>query len=158
GLHFGYGGVVVGVAEDRKDLLVSQLGRTPRKVPLGPPQKDGAATATPADKPTKFRLAVQDGNFSAYLDGKKAYEQGLPSLPDPGLVLYGPAAELGGVKDLRLDGKPAPLDALDLSSLPDLTGWLADYYDESTTGDDRAWSKQGDEILGRTVPEPSGRK
>ena len=39
--------------------------------------------------------------------------------------------------------------------MPDLTGWLADDYNESTTGDNAEWDKRGEEITGRLAEELS---
>jgi hypothetical protein len=47
---------------------------------------------------------------------------------------------------------------LNLSSLPDLTGWLADEYGDSTTGDTPDWDRRGDEIVGRRREEIPGSK
>ena len=42
-------------------------------------------------------------------------------------------------------------EKLNLSALPDLTGWLADEYGESVTGDNPDWDKRGEEIIGRLL-------
>jgi hypothetical protein len=40
-------------------------------------------------------------------------------------------------------------DCLNLTALPDLTGWLADYFGESIGVEDPDWEKRGDEIYSR---------
>src|SRR5262249_47719951 len=81
-----------------------------------------------------------------------------PAEPDPWLVLYQPAGHQGGLRALSIAGKPAVPESLKLSGLPDLTGWLADYYDEATTGENPAWEKRGDEIVGRLTKDARGSK
>jgi hypothetical protein len=147
--QLSYGGVTVGLSHDRKQLLLSKLGQQPRRVALDPPlEAQGAAL--------RFRWAVQEGSFSFFLNDRKLYEGGLPTRPDPWLALYQPATARGGVRALKLEGRPKVPDQIELSTQPDLTGWLSLVYNEATTGDEPAWEKRGDEILGRRFKDLAG--
>src|SRR6185312_2234483 len=56
------------------------------------------------------------------------------------------------LRNFRLTGRPTVPGALELSALPDLTGWLADYYNERVDGDMPSWARNGDEIVGHSYP------
>src|SRR5262249_36056753 len=49
-------------------------------------------------------------------------------------------------------------EQLNLSALPDLTGWLANYYEETSAGNNPDWEKQGEEIVGRLKDDFPGSK
>jgi hypothetical protein len=148
--QFSYGGVTVGLGKDGKELAVSRLGLQPRQVRINPPLE------LKKDAPLKFRLSVQDGSFALAINDRKVYEEGLPSEPDPWLALFQPATERGGVRRLKLDGRPTVPDRVALSALPDLTGWSPDCYNESTAGEEPAWEKRGEEVFGRRFKDLSG--
>jgi hypothetical protein len=61
------------------------------------------------------------------------------------------------VRNLRITGDPQIPEELNLSTLPDLTGWVS-YYDEPLTGDNRAWEKRGEEIIARAFTDLPGSK
>jgi hypothetical protein len=146
-----YGGILLGLGWERKEFYVSHYGRNPRTIGLSPPLDVG-------DGPFRFRLAIKDGTCAAFVNDRKIYETGLPPAPDPWLALYQPAGYLGGIKDLTIDGKPTVPDRVELSALPELTGWLSDYYDEATDNDGPPWEKRGEEIVGRMMKDAAGIK
>ncbi len=58
-----------------------------------------------------------------------------------------------GPRNLKISGKPTIPDSIKLSANPDLSGWLAEYYFESITGNSKDWEKKGEEIYGRRRTE-----
>jgi Protein of unknown function (DUF1583)/Protein of unknown function (DUF1581) len=57
-----------------------------------------------------------------------------------------PAENTGGIRKVGISGAPTHPETLALSGAPDLSGWLAEYYDESVVGDAAGWQKRGEEI------------
>ena len=106
----------------------------------------------------RVKLSVKAGSLAVSFDDRKLFEQGLPNRPDPWLALYQPAAELGSIRNLKLDGNPTIPDRLDLSDQPDLLGWLVDDDNEPSAGSDPTWQKRDDAIFGRAIKESSGSK
>jgi hypothetical protein len=66
--------------------------------------------------------------------------------------------EAGTVRKLAITGNPTIPQKLKLSSAPDLAGWLADEYLESSSGDNADWDKLGEEITGRLREDAPGSK
>ncbi|MBI3863250.1 MAG: DUF1583 domain-containing protein, partial [Planctomycetia bacterium] len=96
-----------------------------------------------------YRLVVEDGTYTAYMQGQKVHEQRLPLHPDPWLALHTSGQFAGGMRNLRITGKPEIPEAIDLSESDDLGEWIADYFSESIGNENADWKKQGDEIIGR---------
>jgi hypothetical protein len=105
-----------------------------------------------------YHLVIQDGVYTAHVNGRKLLEHRLPGEPDPWLVLRCPAGSRGGVRNLKIDGAPAIPESLDLSGSPDLSGWLADYYGEENDESSLGWRKQGDEISAELALDLKGSK
>ncbi len=145
-----YGGLRVGVRPDGKGYELAHLTRPLRTGAIDPPLKLGDWYA--------FRLVVKDGTCSAHVNGRKVHEERLPPGPDPWLAVRAPGRSAGGVRKLAIVGGFTVPEGLDLSAHADLSGWLADYYAESTAGDDLAWAKRGGEIVGRALPQAPGCK
>jgi tetratricopeptide (TPR) repeat protein len=148
--HLAYGGRLVSVVWDLKNLDVSHFGRSDRRIALDP-----TLERLPDWYP--YRMVVQDGTLSFYLKDRKIYEERLPTDPDPWLAIHQVALGFSGVRNLRITGDPQIPEELNLSTLPDLTGWVS-YYDEPLTGDNRAWEKRGEEIIGRAFTDLPGSK
>jgi tetratricopeptide (TPR) repeat protein len=146
--RISYAGVMVGVVFDLKRYDLMHYGRGLPGGTIDPPLKDLKAYYP-------YRLVVKDGTYTAYADGRKIYEQRLPNEPDPWLAIQISANLLGGARNLKITGSPTIPDSLNLSALPDLTGWMAEYYGESVSGDNRAWEKRGEEIYGRCLIDES---
>jgi hypothetical protein len=142
--RISYGGLYVGVLHTRDKLELGHYGRMLPQVTLEKPFER-------IDDWYPYRLVVKDGTYTSYVNGVKVYEQSLPAEPDPWLALYVFVNFTGGARDLKLSGNPTIPERLNLSAYTDLTGWLAEYYDESISGDVRAWEKRGDEIFGRKL-------
>src|SRR5262249_51237273 len=69
----------------------------------------------------------------------------------PWLAIQISANLLGGARNLKITGSPTIPDSLNLSGLPDLAGWMAEYYGESVSGANRAREKRGEAIYGRSL-------
>jgi hypothetical protein len=148
-VNIGYGGKVFGLGWHRKDYWLSHVGRYGTPTIIQPPLEG-------VDYSYRYRLAVQDGTYTTYVNDRKIYEQRLPAEPDPWLVLYQPWSHFGAARDLKITGTPSIPTSLRLANAADLTGWLAEYYDEPVTGDNRAWDKRGDELVGRLLTDAPG--
>lgn len=141
-IQFCYGGIVAGLGWHRKSFFVSHFGRDPKRTDFNPPLKDVEFTL-------HYRLVVQDGQYTSYVNGRKFFERRLPENPDPWFVLYQPAGHHGGLRNLKITGTPTVPTELNLSAHSELTGWLTDYYDKAFTGDETDWKKEGEVIVGQ---------
>src|SRR5262249_25193437 len=127
-----YAGAMVGVVYELKRYDLQHYGRFLPGGTIEPPLKD-------IKDYYSFRIVVKDGTYTVFAAGQKIYEQRLPDEPDPWVAIYVADALTGGARNLKITGSPTIPESLTLSNLPDLTGWLADYYDEPISGDQRAW-------------------
>jgi tetratricopeptide (TPR) repeat protein len=143
-IHLVYAGIKVNVSYDFKSLVVVTFGRGSRRVPIEPPLRD-LKVAYPC------RLEVKDQTLSLFLQGRKVLEEALPPGHDPWLALQQDFYAHTGIKNLKLTGTPTVPESLELSALPDLSGWLAHYYSEPLEGDNPAWAKKGEEIVGINI-------
>jgi hypothetical protein len=106
----------------------------------------------------KYRLVVRDGTMTSFVNGRKIHEAPVPAERDPWLALHCPAQVTGSARNIAITGEPAVPESLNLSALPDLTGWIADDYLDSVTGNNPDWLKQGTEIVGQARRESPGSK
>src|SRR5205823_1867758 len=74
------------------------------------------------------------------------------------LALLCQAGQSGGARKIAITGDPRIPEKLNLSALPNLSGWLADEYGESVTGDQADWDRHGEETVGRLREEAPGSK
>jgi tetratricopeptide (TPR) repeat protein len=166
-LRLSYGGLALELRADGKRYAVVHPPRVQREGVLNPPLDRG-------DGWFAFRLAVQDGLWTASVNGRPVHTERLPAEPDPWLVLGQAGWEGGAVRRLRVTGTPTVPEGLDLSRPAGLRGWLAHVYAESTA--DRpppasrvvspfeapesgpAWEKRGELIHGRANRTGVGRK
>jgi Domain of unknown function (DUF1583_N)/Protein of unknown function (DUF1581) len=86
------------------------------------------------------------------------HESPLPAECDPWLTLFCYAQLTGGARKVKISGNPVIPERLNFTALPDLTGWLADYYGDTSTGESPDWDKRGDEIVGRVLSDIAGAK
>ncbi len=104
----------------------------------------------------RCRVAVHQGTCTFYVNGRRVFQTRLPKEHDPWVALHASSSAYSGVRNVRISGQPTIPDQLNLSAGPDLGGWLANYYRETTTGPKADWRKEGDEIVGRRKPELAG--
>ncbi|MBX6313365.1 MAG: DUF1583 domain-containing protein, partial [Isosphaeraceae bacterium] len=153
--RLSYGGLMVFVLYDRKRYELSHYGRALGGGIIDPPLPE-------VKDYYPYRLVVRGGKYEAYVGDRKIFERRLSDEPDPWLAIYVRDSLTGGARHLRISGNPTIPDQLHLSSLSDLTGWLAEYYEESIGRPNASWEKRGEEIYGRCLagatpptPEPS---
>jgi hypothetical protein len=96
--------------------------------------------------------------MTSFVDGRQIHQAPLPLECDPWLALRCTSLCTGVARNIRISGRPVIPEQLNLSRLPDLTGWLSDYYGESSTGNNPDWDKQGEEIVGRLRDDVPGSK
>ena len=92
------------------------------------------------------------------INGRKVHEAPIAAECDPWLALLCPATQAGSARKIAISGTPQVPEQLNLSALPDLTGWRSDEYAETTTGDNADWEKRGEEIVGRLIEDIPGAK
>ena len=100
-----------------------------------------------------YRLKIQDGIYSAWVNGQKIHEETLPENPDPWLALRCEASVQGGITDLRITGDPVIPAELKLSDHADLSGWIPHLYRQSFGDADDDWSMQDKVIVGKLRPD-----
>ncbi len=144
-----YGGQVLGLKADFKNLERSQLGRTMPDVAITPPMEKVGEWYT-------LRLAVDGGRMSVSINGRKVNESPMASECDPWLAILCRATQAGAARKFAIAGAPQIPERLNLSALPDLSGWRSEEFAETTSGDNADWEKRGDEIIGRFIEDIPG--
>ncbi len=142
--RISYGVTAVGLKFDLKSYEVKHYGREVTTGVIDPPFKEVGDWYP-------FRLVVKGGQLTAFAAGRKIYEGAVTAENDPWLAIYAPGNLSTGVRNLKVAGRPTVPDRLGLSTGSDLTGWIGDYYGEPTQGENAAWQKRGDEIVGRLL-------
>jgi hypothetical protein len=146
-----YGGMTIGLKYDLKHIQRWHFHRWLSEISINPPLE-------PPGDWCKYRLVVKDGSMTSFINGRQVHQVPLPPERDPWLALQCFAPLTGTARNIAITGRPAIPDQLNLSSLPDLTGWLPEYYGDSATGDNSDWEKQGEEIVGRLRDDFPGSK
>ncbi len=141
--QLSYGALTVGLQYDKKSYQLYHFGRFDGSHPIDPPFKEIGPWYS-------FKLAIKDGTYSAFVNGRKIHESRLPDEPDAWLSLATYGETNGGVRNLKITGSPVVPESLKLSSGTNLNGWLNDYY-----ADPGLWKKQGEEIVGLKVRDPN---
>ncbi len=141
--QISYGALTLALNQDLKSYQLGHFGRTTASKPISPQIK--------AINPWyAYKLVVKDGNYSAFVDGRKIHNSHLPDEADPWLALASKAEMNGGVRNLKIKGSPVIPGSLNLSAVDNLDAWLGDYYNPLPL-----WKKQGDEIVGLKPRDPS---
>jgi tetratricopeptide (TPR) repeat protein len=143
-MNLTYGGIRVFVAWDRKSARVFSTDREGRQVSFDPPLENLQGWYP-------CQLVVKDRTYALFFNGRKVVEEPLPPGNDPWLAIHNNAEGQADLRGLKIVGRPTIPAVLELSSLPDLTGWLADYYGERLNGNSPSWTKKGEEIAGRNM-------
>lgn len=97
-----------------------------------------------------YRTVVRDGTATTYLTGRKVHVEKLESDHDPWLAIRSSPRHHGHVRNIRITGDPVIPDQIELSTDPELNGWLS-YYSASAGGKWDHWKHVDGEIrAGRT--------
>jgi Protein of unknown function (DUF1583)/Protein of unknown function (DUF1581) len=132
-VHVRYGTHQFDLNSDRKKYRLHTAVRyNGREVTITPP-------LPPAAKPSvyQFKLAVKDGWFRAFVDGREVAAEKVGANPDPWLMLHCAHQNTGDVRDLRITGHPTVPDSVDLLAGDELGMWRA-YLGP-------IWTKRGEE-------------
>lgn len=105
-----------------------------------------------------YRLVVRGDRATAFVNGRQILETALPPGHDPWLAIQADHAATASVRNLRITGTPTVPERIDLAAAPDLSGWLAGFYNESLGTENADWTKRGDEIVGRRSTAYPGSK
>src|SRR5262249_20148981 len=122
-LRVAYGGMAVGPQSEPKHVLPAHYRRAPPQIPILPPPPLGRHGS---DGWYKYRLVVQGGLMTSFVNGRQIHRSALPADADPWLALYSDGPGAGGARNIKISGRPTIPDRLSLSALPDLTVWRAD--------------------------------
>ncbi len=150
-IRVSYGGSTVGLKYDLKHIERFHYGRYLQEIALVTP-------FTKIGERYPFRLVVTSGRMTTFIDGRKVHEAPLPAECDPWLAFFATGHLYGGARKMKISGNLVIPERLNLTALPDLTGWLADYFGESVGVDDADWDKRGDEITSRLHTDSPGMK
>lgn len=146
-----FGGLGISPRYDLKHVDRFTVGGPWAGVDLAPPLE-------PLGDWYAYRLVVRGDRVTAFVNGRQILETNLPPGHGPWLALQADQAGTAGVRNLRIAGSPTIPERIDLSAAPDLSGWLAGYYNESIGAEESDWSKRGDEIVGRRSGAFAGSK
>jgi hypothetical protein len=134
------------VHHEGKAIVRQLVGRGESQIPL---EEQLPKWGTTID----YRLVVEDGGFTVYMNDKQVHSERLPEGADPWLCFRTAAGHFNGsIEDVRILGNPTVPETIDLSSSPELLGWDADYYGDSVMGQNSLWTKEKGEIVGRLHP------
>ncbi|MCI0359346.1 MAG: DUF1583 domain-containing protein, partial [Planctomycetaceae bacterium] len=145
-----YGGTLLSLAPDGASLRRRRPGQAESVVPL-------------AEKPAllgewaELRLVVKDGALFAFVGDKQVHTERLEMHFDPWLAVRSAEPHfLGGMRNVQLLGSPTIPSEVRIFAGSDLAGGLAEYFGESVAGAGAAWTKTGDEIVGRSIVNSPG--
>ena len=106
-----------------------------------------------------FRLKVevtpQKVVYSA--NDKVFHESPVTPNMDPWLAIQSIGHYAAATRSLRITGQPEIPTELHLTARDDLQGWWADTYGDPMSGNNPAWKKVGEDIIGRKMVNWSGR-
>lgn len=85
-----------------------------------------------------FRGVVQDGVYTAHINGRPVHTTELPQPFDPWVAIRSRGPLQGTVRNLRVSGSPVIPKELRLSTSSDLTGWLS-YFSTSVGAEESHW-------------------
>ncbi|MDR3638922.1 MAG: DUF1583 domain-containing protein [Isosphaeraceae bacterium] len=142
-MQIAYGAVMTFTRWDRKATDITQFGKPKRSLPIEPPLND-----TKWGEWYPVRLSVKDNTYSVYVQGRKVFEEPLIGTPDPWLAIHQQVQGSSALRNFHFTGKVTVPASIALSTRQDLTGWLADYYEERVGAENPSWTKQGEEIVG----------
>jgi tetratricopeptide (TPR) repeat protein len=93
-----------------------------------------------------YKLAVKDGVFTMFLNGKEAHSERIGPNADPWLKLHANMQATGELRNLKITGSPAVPDRIELTADDGLPGW------EPYLGN--VWARRGEEVFhGGARPE-----
>jgi hypothetical protein len=148
-MHVLYGGTRLALAPDGASLRRSRPGQAEAVIPF-------------AEKPAwgewvDLRLVVKDGGLTVFVADKQVHAERLPMHLDPWLAIRSAESHyLGGVRNVQVTGSPTIPQEVRVFAGSDLAGGLAEYFGESIGGEGSAWTKTGEEVVGRSIDNAQG--
>jgi hypothetical protein len=124
--------------------LLSTIRASGREVTISPPLPETKETTY------KFRLAVKDGWFRAFVDGREIASEKIGSNPEPWLMLHSSHLNTADIHNVTINGSPTVPEKIDLLANDDLGMWRP--YLGSIAGriqggaNANGWEKRGEEI------------
>jgi len=141
-IHVRYGSRQFDLQPDRKHYkLIASMRGDARESSIIPPLPAAKGDAY------QFRIAVKDGWFRAYVDGRELAAERIGSNPEPWLMLHGSSLNVGEMRNFKITGKPSVPDHIDLLADAELGMWLP--------SQGQPWTKRGEEMYSQGQrPEP----
>jgi tetratricopeptide (TPR) repeat protein len=138
-MRCAYGALRCDVMHTKKEYQIHVLGEGMSKFKVEPPLPDLAAGF-------RYRLVVQDGAYTTYVNDRKLAEEYVGSAPDPWLFLQASHLNTAEARNLKILGAPTVPESIDLLRLGfDMRGWRG--YNQSG-----AWLRRGGEIHDAGAP------
>lgn len=86
-----------------------------------------------------YRTVVRDGTATTYFNGRPIHTEPLGPHHDPWLAIRSSPRHEGGVRNLRITGRPEIPSELHLSAVDDLSHWVSYYEDDAAQNIDNRW-------------------
>jgi hypothetical protein len=147
--QISYGGTFVGPRGTGRAYEISHYGRNESDGVIDPQLQ------IPGEW-YDYRLVIQNGKYAAFVNGRLIHTQIAPANGDPWLAIHSHPNFSSGCRNLIITGNPVIPERLQISDLPDLTGWLTYFTGETAGGENADWRKEGEEIAGRKIDGISG--
>ena len=148
-MYLLYGGVRLALAPDGTSLRRSRPGQAEAVIPF--------AEKTAWGEWIDLRLVVKGGGLTVFVAEKQVHAERLPMHLDPWLAIRSAESHyLGGVRNVRIVGSPTIPPDVRIFGGSDLAGGLAEYFGESIGDEGAAWTKTGEEVVGRSIDNAKG--
>ena len=105
----------------------------------------------------QVKLKVTPEKVEYYVNDRLIHDQALTAGHDPWIAIRSTGQYAAATKSLRILGEPEIPTELRLSERADLQGWWADLYQDPLNGENPAWKKEGNEIIGARLAQWEGR-
>jgi hypothetical protein len=146
--QISYGGTFVGPRGTGRAYEISHYGRNEPDGVINPQLQ--------IPEWYDYRLLIQNGTYAAFVNGRLIHRQIVAANCDPWLAIHSHPNFSSGCRNLIITGNPIVPERLQISDLPDLTGWLTYFTGETVAGENADWRKEGEEIVGGKIDGISG--
>jgi hypothetical protein len=104
-----------------------------------------------------YKLVVQDGTMTGYVNGQKVFSEPVPADADPWLAFEARVPQATDVmRNVRIIGNPTVPREINLTAGAGLQGWSGAYYAEAAEASPGAWTKSAEEMVASKVPNSEG--
>ena len=125
-------GSYLGALSDRRSLILGTFRNA------GPGQTV-ERPFSPFGQWVRYRDVVRDGGRTVSINGRTVRSDQWSKNSDPWIAIRSVSQAQGGVRDVRILGRPQVLDAVSLSKSAELTGWIS-YHEEPVLHEKWGWT------------------